>query len=181
MTEDAFLMLSEKGSFQVPNALLPGELHNEGNYIISLSELTRWLAAQAEDLGVEIYPGFAADEVLYDSDGRVSGVATKDVGIAKNGELKDTFERGIALRARQTFFAEGCRGSCSEEVIKKFDLRKGEIPGLGVSRDEQTYGLGVKEVWKVPEGKFKSGFVQHTLGWPLQSSVTSDVYGKPWL
>jgi len=176
--DDKFLVLSEASSLELPHFLLPPQLNNEGNYIISLSALVRWLGEQAEELGVEIYPGFAASEVLYDSNGAVRGVATRDMGIAKDGSIKDTFTRGIELVARQTLFAEGCRGSCSEEVMEKFSLR-------GSSADKQvnvqTYGLGVKEVWQVPEEKFKKGYIQHTLGWPLQSSPFSNVFGGTFL
>lgn len=189
-TKDQFLFLTEKSSLQIPHFLLPPQLHNEGNYIISLSQLVRWLGARAEELGVEIFPGFAADEVLYKPNGAVSGVrqllpsflslslscfqiATKDVGIAKDGSQKDSYVPGIELHARQVLFAEGCRGSCSEEVIKKFELRKG--------KDEQTYGLGIKEVWEVPKENFHAGLIQHTLGWPLQQSPTSDVFGGTFL
>lgn len=172
--EDKFMWLSEGGSsVPIPNMLLPPQLHNDGNYIISLSKLVRWLGEQAEELGVEVYPGFAADEVLYDENGAVKGVATKDVGIAKDGSQKDTFSRGIELIARQTLFGEGCRGSCSESVMKKFDLRAG--------KQVQTYGLGVKEVWEVPKENFKSGFIQHTIGYPLQDSLMSDVFGGSFL
>ena len=177
VTEDAFLVLTESGgSYQIPNILLPSQLHNDGNYIISLSKLTRYLGEMAEGLGVEIYPGFAADEVLYADDNKaVKGVATKDVGIAKDGECKDTFERGVELRGRQTLFAEGARGSCSEGIISKFNLRQ------EAGADVQHFGLGIKEVWEVPEDKFKPGFVQHTLGYPLQSSPMDKVYGGSFL
>jgi electron-transferring-flavoprotein dehydrogenase len=112
--EDVFLYLTETGSVGIPNVLLPSELHNDGNYIISLGQLCRWLGTQAEELGVEIFPGFAASEVIYGEDGSVKGIATRDVGISKEGEAKGTFERGMELHARQTLFAEGARGSCSE-------------------------------------------------------------------
>jgi electron-transferring-flavoprotein dehydrogenase len=139
--EDAFLVLTESGgSYQIPNFLLPSQLHNDGNYIISLSKLTRYLGEMAEGLGVEIYPGFAADAVLYTTDGgtaAVKGVATKDVGVGKDGECKDTFERGVELLGRQTLFAEGARGSCSEAIISKFDLRQ------AAKADVQHYGLGI--------------------------------------
>lgn len=170
---DDFLVLTEKSSFKIPHFLLPPQLHNEGNYIISLSQLVRWLATKAEEVGVEIYSGFAADEVLYNEEGSVIGVATKDVGIAKDGSVKDSFTRGIELHAKQTLFAEGCRGSCSEELMAKFDLRKG--------KDVQTYGLGIKEVWEVPPEVFKRGQIQHTIGWPLQDSPTSQVFGGSFL
>lgn len=176
VTEDKFLILTESGgSYQIPNVFLPSQLHNHGNYIISLSKLTRYLGKMAEEKGVEIYAGFAADEVLYTSEGAVRGVATKDVGIGKDGHLKDTFERGVELLARQSLFAEGARGSCSESIINKFNLRQEN----GAS--EQHYGLGIKEVWEVPVEKFKKGFVQHTLGFPLQSSVFDKVYGGSFL
>ncbi|KAL7506110.1 hypothetical protein ACHAXN_008457 [Cyclotella atomus] len=175
VSEDKFLVLTESGEYTIPNVLLPSQLHNEGNYILSLSKLTRYLGKLAEEKGVEIYAGFAADEVLYTDDGKVRGVATKDVGISKEGEQKDTFERGVELIARQTLFAEGARGSCSESIISKFDLRKQN--GASV----QHFGLGIKEVWEVPEETFKKGFVQHTLGFPLQSSPFDKVYGGSFL
>lgn len=176
VTEDAFLVLTESGgSYQIPNVFLPSQLHNDGNYIISLSKLTRYLGEMAEGLGVEIFAGFAADEVLYSTDEGVRGVTTKDVGIGKDGECKDTFERGVELLGRQTLFAEGARGSCSETIISKFNLR--EQSGASV----QHYGLGIKEVWEIPEEKFKKGFVQHTLGYPLQSSVMDKTYGGSFL
>lgn len=174
--EDRFLVLTgEQGSISIPALLQPPQLHNEGNYIISLSQLVRWMAQQAEELGVEIYPGFSAADVLYDeTTGAVKGVATRDVGIAKDGRtLKDTYTRGVELLGRQTLFAEGCRGSCSEEVMSKFNLREG--------KDVQTYGLGIKEVWKVPKENFQEGLVQHTLGWPLQTSPLSKTFGGTFL
>lgn len=176
---DRFLVLSETSSIGLPNLLLPPQLHNDGNYIISLSKLVRWLAEQAEALGVEIYPGFAASLVLYDEEGAVRGVATKDVGIAKDGSKKDTFEQGIELIARNTLFAEGCRGSCSEEVMQRFKLRDTSVANKEVN--VQTYGLGIKEVWQVPDDKFQKGYIQHTLGWPLQSSPFSQVFGGTFL
>jgi electron-transferring-flavoprotein dehydrogenase len=165
-TEDKIMYLSETGSVSVP--VIP-MLHNEGNYIISLSQLTRWMAEQAEELGVEIYPETPAAEVLYGEDGAVRGIATADVGIGKDGKPKDTFARGMGLVGRQTLFAEGARGSCSESLMAKFDLRKDACP--------QTYGLGIKEVWQVDESKVKPGFIQHTFGWPMPS----DVYGGSFL
>ncbi|CAM9793354.1 unnamed protein product [Pylaiella littoralis] len=173
VTEDSFSFLTETKAFKIPNFLLPPQLNNHGNYVVSLSQLVRWMGQQAEEEGVEVYPGFAAAEVLYDDKGGVAGVATGDVGIAKDGSRKGTFERGIEIRARQTLFAEGARGSCSEAVISKFDLREG--------KDEQTYGLGLKEVWRIPKDKCKPGLVQHTLGWPLQSGPMSKIYGGSFL
>lgn len=171
--EDTFKWLTEKGHIDVPHILMPKQLHNDGNYIISLSQLTRWLGQRAEELGVEIYPGFAAAEVLYKENGAISGVATRDAGIAKDGTEKDTYTPGIEVHGRQVLLAEGCRGSCSEDVIKQFDLRKG--------KNEQTYGLGVKEVWEIPEDKLKPGLIQHTLGWPLQESPFSHLFGGTFL
>jgi len=170
--EDQFQVLTETGSYTIPNILLPSQLHNDGNYILSLSQLCRWLATQAEELGVEVYPGFAASEVLL-HEGGVKGIATRDVGLAKDGTPKSTFERGMELHAKQTLFAEGARGSCSEFLMDHFDLRKDALP--------QTYGLGIKEVWEVPEENLQPGLVQHTLGWPLQTSPTSDVFGGSFL
>jgi electron-transferring-flavoprotein dehydrogenase len=175
--EDAFSILTESGgSFTIPNFLLPKQLHNDGNYIVSLSQLCRWLAEEAEELGVEIYPGFAASEVLVDSTtNAVTGIATRDVGLAKDGTPKATFERGVELKARQTLFAEGARGSCSEFLMTHFGLRDDS------SVQPQSYGLGIKEVWEVPPETFKKGFVQHTLGFPLQSSLMDKVYGGTFL
>lgn len=145
-------------------------MHNEGNYIISLGKLCSWLGEQAEELEVDIFPGFAASEVLYDSAGAVKGIATADVGIGKDGQPKDgLFARGMEIHAKQTLFGEGARGSCSETVMKQFDLR--------ANCDPQTFGLGLKEVWQIPEEKHEPGKVVHTLGWPLQS----DTYGGSFL
>eukprot|EP00934_Nitzschia_sp_Nitz4_P002995 Nitzschia sp. Nitz4//scaffold47_size129522//56961//58856//NITZ4_003551-RA/size129522-processed-gene-0.11-mRNA-1//1//CDS//3329552800//2985//frame0 len=174
--DDEFKILSETSSFTVPNIFLPSQLHNYGNYVLSLSQLCRWLAEEAEELGVEIYPGFAASEVLFDeATGGVKGIATRDVGLAKDGSPKATFERGVELQARQTLFAEGARGSCSEHIMKEFGLRDDE------SVQHQAYGLGIKEVWEIPEENFKSGLVQHSLGFPLQSSPTDKTYGGAFL
>jgi len=185
--EDNFQILTEGGSaFSIPNVFLPSQLHNEGNYILSLSQLCRWLAEEAENLGVEIYPGFAASEVLLsdnnnevevdgDNESTVMGIATRDVGIGKDGEKKATFERGVELRARQTLFAEGARGSCSEFLMEHFGLKNDD------DVQTQSYGLGIKEVWEVPEEVFQKGLVQHTLGFPLQSSPIDDVYGGSFL
>ena len=171
---DNFLFLTNESSYTVPNFLLPKELHNEGNYILSLGQLCRWLGSKAEELGVEVYPGFAASEVLFNEDKTaVKGIATRDMGIGKDGKPKETFERGVELRARQTLFAEGARGSCSESLISHFNLREG--------KSEQTYGLGVKEVWEIPEENHEPGLVIHTLGYPLQSSVTDKTFGGTFL
>ena len=172
---DQFSILTESGGkYDIPNFVLPSQLHNDGNYIISLSQLCRWLSQRAEELGVEIYPGFAASEVLLENGG-VKGIATRDVGIGKDGKPKPTFERGVELQARQTLFAEGARGSCSEFVQEHFQLRSSS------DVHPQTYGLGIKEVWEVPEETFQKGLVQHTLGFPLQSSINDEVFGGTFL
>lgn len=177
VADDQFKLLAESGSsITIPNFLLPKQLHNHGNYILSLSQLCRWLAEQAEELGVEIYPGFAASEVLMTENGKgVKGIATRDVGLAKDGSRKATFERGVELHARQTLFAEGARGSCSEYIMKEFGLRDDD------KVQPQTYGLGIKEVWEVPPETFQKGLVQHSLGFPLQSGITDKVFGGSFL
>ncbi len=167
--EDVFLFLKKTSAFKLPNFLLPPQMHNKGNYIISLGNLCRWLAAQAEELGVEIYPGFAAKEVLFHDDGRVKGVATGDMGIAKDGSEKPSHEPGIELHAKYTLFAEGARGSLSEELMARFNLRAGVQP--------QTYGIGIKELWQIDKAKHQVGLVQHSFGWPLDSKT----YGGTFL
>lgn len=172
--KDEFKLLSTTGSMTIPHMLLPPQLDNTGNYIVSLSMMCRWLAIKAEELGVEIYPGFCAAQVLVDeTTGACRGIATRDVGIAKDGTRKPTFERGVELQARQTFFAEGARGSCSEWIMDKYKLRDGKQP--------QAYGLGLKEVWQVPPETFQAGLVQHTLGYPLQSGPTDKLFGGSFL
>ena len=174
VTEDRFKILSETSSYDIPSFLLPKQLNNNGNYIISLSQVCRWLGKKAEELGVEVYPGFSASEVLFNQDkSAVKGVATRDMGIGKDGIPKDVYERGVELRARQTLFAEGARGSCSESIIEHFKLRDG--------KSEQTYGLGIKEVWEIPEKIHKPGYVMHTLGWPLQSVWNDKTFGGTFL
>ena len=163
---DQFKYLTEKGSFAMPT---PPQMHNDGNYIISLGNLCRWLAEQAEELGVEIFPGFAAAEVLYDESGAVRGVATGDMGIGKDGEPTDNYEPGVELIGRQTIFAEGCRGSLTGELFNKFNLRDGVEP--------QTYGIGIKEIWEVRPEVHDEGATLHTIGWPLKS----DTYGGSFL
>jgi electron-transferring-flavoprotein dehydrogenase len=167
--KDSFLVLSRSGAFKLPNFLLPRQMHNKGNHIISLGNLCRWLAARAEELGVEIYPGFAAKEVLFHDDGRVKGVATGDMGIAKDGSEKASFEPGIELHAKYTLFAEGVRGSLSQELMAHFSLRDGVAP--------QTYGLGIKELWQIDAAKHSPGLVQHSFGWPLDGQT----YGGTFL
>ncbi|KAI2627105.1 hypothetical protein GGS26DRAFT_592722 [Hypomontagnella submonticulosa] len=147
----------------------PPQMHNDGNYIVSLNQFTRWLGERAEEIGVEVYPGFAASEVLYKPDGSVLGVATNDLGIGRDGKPKDNFERGMEFHARVTLFAEGCHGSLTKQVIKKFDLRR--------DSQHQTYGLGVKEVWEIQPEKFRKGEIVHSMGYPLPL----DTYGGGWL
>ena len=164
--EDRLLFLTEGGSHKLPT---PPQMGNHGNYIISLGNLCRWLGEQAEALGVEIYPGFAAAELLYHEDGSVKGVATGDLGIGKDGEQTHNFQPGMELHARQTIFAEGCRGSLTKELWQKFNLRDGVDP--------QTYGIGIKELWEIDPAKHQPGLIVHTVGWPLQS----DTYGGSFL
>jgi electron-transferring-flavoprotein dehydrogenase len=164
--KDSFRYLTEKGSYGLPT---PPQMHNEGNYIVSLGNFSRWLAEQAEELGVEIFPGFAAAEVLYDEAGAVRGVATGDMGIGKDGEKTDNYEPGMELIGRQTIFAEGCRGSLTGELMKTFGLRNGVEP--------QTYGIGIKEIWEVKPELHDEGSTLHTIGWPLKS----DTYGGSFL
>lgn len=164
--EDKFLFLTKKFSIRLPT---PPQMHNKGNYIISLGVLAKWLAQQAEALGVEIYPGFAAAEVLYNEDGAVIGVATGDMGVSKTGEHTGAYQQGIELRAKQTIFAEGCRGSLTKTLMEKFNLRFG--------CDPQTYGLGVKELWEIPAAQHKQGLIIHTIGWPMDVKT----YGGSWM
>ena len=165
-TDDRFLYLTRRRAYRLPT---PPQMHNHGNYIISLGNVCRWLATQAEELGVEIYPGFAAAEVLYDDNGRVCGVATGDMGIGKDGEPTANYTRGVELRARETLFAEGCRGSLTKTLIERFRLRDGHDP--------QTYGIGIKELWEVAPEQSQPGKVVHTIGWPLDKST----YGGSFL
>ncbi len=161
VTKDKFLWLSEYGALPIPNIVLPPLMKNHGNYIASLGNVARWLGAQAEALGVEIYPGFAAAEILFDDNGAVRGVATGDMGVSKSGEKKDGWMSGIELLAKYTFLAEGAHGSLSKAVIDHFDLAK--------DSDFQKYGIGIKELWQIDGDKHRPGFVQHTLGWPLDN------------
>jgi electron-transferring-flavoprotein dehydrogenase len=164
--EDRFLFLTATGAWKLPT---PPRMHNQGNYIVSLGNLCRWLGEQAEAAGVEIYPGFAAAEVLYDESGCVTGVATGDQGVGRDGQPTDRYQPGMELRARQTVFAEGCRGSLSRELMERFQLREGVDP--------QTYGIGIKELWEVDPAKHQPGLIVHTVGWPM----TSDTYGGSFL
>ncbi|AWF81508.1 electron transfer flavoprotein-ubiquinone oxidoreductase [Microbulbifer sp. A4B17] len=162
--DDIYVLRSEENSIKVPNMFVPSTMHNEGNYIISLGNLCRWLGEQAENLGVEIFPGFAAAEVLYNEDGSVKGIATGDMGIGMNGEQKDSYMPGMELHAKYTLFAEGCRGHLGKQLIERFKLDE--------DTDPQHYGIGIKEIWKVPADKHQQGLVVHTAGWPLDQSST---------
>jgi electron-transferring-flavoprotein dehydrogenase len=164
--EDRMRFLTKSGSIPLPK---PPQMNNHGNYIISLNQMVKWLGERAEEVGVEVYPGFAASEVLYNHEGVVKGVATNDLGISRDGKPKDSFERGMEFHARVTLLGEGCHGSLSKQVIKKYDLRR--------DSQHQTYGLGIKEVWEVQPEKFKSGQVTHTMGYPLPK----DTYGGGWM
>ncbi|MGH8032958.1 MAG: NAD(P)/FAD-dependent oxidoreductase, partial [Luteimonas sp.] len=169
VTADEFLFLSESGARATPALLLPDCFKNHGNYIVSLGAVTRWLAQQAEALGVEIFAGFAAAEVLYGDRGAVVGVATGNVGIGKDNAPTDQFQLGMELRAKYTVFAEGSRGQLGRELIAKFSLDSG--------RDPQSYGIGLKELWQADPTKHRPGLVVHTAGWPL----ASDTYGGSFL
>jgi len=169
VTRDEFLFLDETGSKATPNWLLPECFHNEGNYIVSLGAVTRWLAQQAEALGVEIFPGFAAAEVLYDESGAVMGVATGDMGIGKDGQPTDQFQRGMELHAKYTIFAEGSRGQLGRQLIAKYKLEEG--------KDPQSYGIGIKELWQADPARHQPGLVVHTAGWPLDG----ETYGGSFL
>jgi electron-transferring-flavoprotein dehydrogenase len=159
VTHDEVLFLDEKGARATPQWLIPGCLHNEGNYVISLGAVTKWLGEQAEALGVEIFPGFTAAEVLYDELGHVRGVATGNLGIGKDGQPHEGFQLGMELLGKYTVFAEGARGHLGKQLIAKFGLDKG--------RDPQSYALGVKELWEIPADKARPGLVVHTAGWPM--------------
>jgi electron-transferring-flavoprotein dehydrogenase len=160
-TDDRFYWLSASRALRLPNVMLPPLMNNHGNYVVSLGDVCRWLASKAEALGVEIYPGFAAAEVLFDGNGAVAGVATGDMGVAKDGHHKDSFTRGMELRAKYTLFAEGARGSLTKILEQRFALRQG--------REPQKFGLGLKELWQVAPEKHRPGLVQHTFGWPLDN------------
>ena len=169
VSQDRFLFLTQSGSFGVPRWMLPGCFRNHGNYVASLGNLCRWLGQQAEALGVEIYPGFAAAEVLFTDDGRVRGVATGDMGIGREGEKTARYQPGIDLVAKYTVFAEGCRGHLGKRLQQRFKLREGVAP--------QVYGIGLKELWEVREDRHQPGLVVHTAGWPLDNAT----YGGSFL
>ncbi len=166
VTKDKFQLLTKTGAITLPT---PPQMNNHGNYIVSLSNVCRWLAEQAEGMGIEVFPGFAAAEVLYHDDGRVKGVATGEMGIGKDGEKMANYQPGYELHARQTIFGEGCRGSLTKTLFDRFGLREGVDP--------QTYGIGIKELWEVDPEKHQLGRVFHTIGWPLDTST----YGGSFL
>jgi electron-transferring-flavoprotein dehydrogenase len=159
--DDVHYLTSETGGMRVPGPFVPAPMHNDGNYIISLGRLCQWLAGKAEAAGVNVFPGFAASEVLYDESGRVRGIATSDLGIGKDGEKKSGYQPGYELLGRYTVFAEGVRGNLGEALIDKFELRK--------DSDPQHYGIGLKEIWEIDPDKHDEGRVVHTLGWPLDN------------
>ncbi len=168
VTKDRFLFLREKGHVETPAFLLPACFQNHGNYVVSLGNVTRWLGKQAEELGVEIFPGFAANEILYEGE-KVRGVATGDMGISKKGEKTDAYQPGVELHGSYTLFAEGCRGQLARQLEARYRLREGAGP--------QVYGLGLKELWDVKPQQHSAGLVVHTAGWPLDS----DTYGGSFL
>lgn len=163
--DDRFYFLTEESAFRLPT---PPQMHNKGNYIVSLGDVVRWLGAQAEALGVEIYPGFAAAE-LIEENGRIVGIVTGDMGVDRTGTRSANFQPGMELRAPYTLFAEGCRGSLSKQLMARFNLRDGADP--------QTYGLGIKELWEIPAANHKKGLIEHTFGWPMDN----ETYGGSWL
>ena len=169
VVEDRFLFLNETGATATPSWLLPACFQNHGNYVISLGNVVRWLGQQAEALGVEIFPGFPAAEILYDENGAVMGVATGNMGVGKDGEPTENFQLGMELHAKYTIFSEGARGSLGRQLMRKFNLDSG--------RDPQAYGLGIKELWEIDPAKHKEGLVIHTAGWPLNAQT----YGGSFL
>ncbi|QPR34123.1 electron transfer flavoprotein-ubiquinone oxidoreductase [Delftia acidovorans] len=169
VTDDAMVFLGEKSALRTPNFLLPACFQNHGNYIVRLGYVVKWLGEQAEALGVEIFPGFAAAEVLYNEDGSVKGVATGNMGIGKDGEPTGEFQLGMELHAKYTIFAEGSRGHLGKQIISKYQLDAG--------KDPQSYGLGIKELWEIDPARHKPGFVMHTAGWPMDSKT----YGGAFL
>ena len=192
VTGDEMLLLSQSGKLSVPQFLIPDSLHNEGNFIVSLGNVVRWLGQQAETLGVEIFPGFTAAELLCNDDGSVKGVATGNLGLGKNGEPTDAFQLGMELHAKYTIFAEGSRGNLGKQLIEKFRLDAG--------RDPQTYALGIKELWEIDPARAIPGHVIHSLGWPMDNQtygggflyhgegntvtlgfITGLEYSNPWL
>ena len=160
-----FMYRSESSAIKLPDWMIPRSTHNQGNYIVSMGNVCRWLAGQAESLGVEVYPGFAAAAILYNGDGSVKGIATGDMGISASGERKDNYMPGMELHAKYTLFAEGCRGHLGKQLIEKF--------GLDAGKDPQHYGIGIKEIWEIPAQQHQQGLVIHGMGWPLSESGSS--------
>jgi electron-transferring-flavoprotein dehydrogenase len=169
VSEDRFLFLSKDKAFKTPNFMLPGCLQNHGNYVVSLANVVRWLGQQAEALGVEVFPGFPAAEILYNDDGSVKGVATGNMGVGRDGQPTDAFQLGMELHAKYTLFAEGARGHLGRQLLEKFELAKDKAP--------QTYAIGIKELWEIDPALHQPGLVIHTAGWPLQN----DTYGGSFL
>jgi electron-transferring-flavoprotein dehydrogenase len=169
VSEDRVLFLTETKSYKTPNFMLPACFENHGNYVISLGNVVRWLGQQAEVLGVEIFPGFAAAEILYNDDGSVKGVATGNMGVKRDGEAGPDFQLGMELHGKYTLFAEGARGHLGKQLMAKYDLNKG--------KDPQSYGIGIKELWEIEPAKHQPGLVIHTTGWPLDSKT----YGGSFL
>ena len=163
--DEMHILTSQKNSFSLPSFAIPKPMHNEGNYIVSLGNVCRWLGEQAESLGAEIFPGFAASEVLYHPDGSVKGIATGDMGVSASGEQKDSYMQGMELHAKYTVFSEGCRGHLGKQLIEKFDL--------DANTTSQHYGIGIKELWDIDPSKHQPGLVVHGLGWPLSDSNSS--------
>jgi len=166
--DDIYLLNSESNGIKLPGFSVPKTMHNDGNYIVSMGNVCRWLAEQAESLGVEIFPGFPAQQVIYNDDGSVGGIITGDMGLDQEGNQKPSFEPGMELRAKYTVFAEGCRGHLGKELIEKFNLDSGKSP--------QHYGIGFKEIWDVAPEKHQEGLVVHTAGWPLDKGTTGGGY-----
>ena len=169
VSEERFLFLSDAGAREVPHGWLPAALRNQGYFVGSLGNLVRWLGQQAESLGVEIFPGFAAAEVLYDEAGAVKGVATGNMGVGRDGKPTENFQPGVELHGKYTLFAEGARGNLARQLAPRFKLNEG--------RDPQTWGIGIKEIWEVDASKFKPGLVLHSAGWPLDNNT----YGGGWM
>ncbi|MEL6965135.1 MAG: NAD(P)/FAD-dependent oxidoreductase, partial [Pseudomonadota bacterium] len=165
VSDDRFMFLTSTKAYKLPT---PPQMHNDGNYIVSMGRVVKWLGEQAEELGAEVYPGFAAAEVLYHDDGSVKGIATGDMGLDRDGNPKDNHEPGMELHGRYTFFAEGCRGSLTRQLEEKFALRHG---------DPQTYAIGIKELWEVEPSKHHPGRAMHSIGWP----VDRQTYGGSFL
>jgi electron-transferring-flavoprotein dehydrogenase len=161
--DDIHYLLSDKKSIKVPGLLVPAPMHNKGNYIVGLGTVCQWLGEQAEAAGVNVFPGFAASEVLYDDEGRVRGVATSDMGVGKDGQQKGSFQAGYELLGKYTIFAEGCHGNLGKALMQKFDLR--------ADADPQHYGIGFKEIWEIDPDKHQEGLVVHTMGWPLDNQT----------